>query len=626
MEGVLQSEGALCLGRPDRNEQILVEVVWQEVRDRLPQSLHHTTRLTFEKADPTLMATLPRQGKIQLADGRDRSLHAGATIGDWFDQAPLNGRLLIVGPTGIGKTTALLELAAELVRRAKRDPEQPMPVLFQLSSWPVEHQPFEAWLETELRMKYGVSPKLSQLWLETNTLLPLLDGLDELSPHRQASAVQQVNEWLDNGAGALVVCCRREVGDRGPTPLALNGTLELQPLTPEQLEQSLNTPQLHALWTKIQTSPELLHLLQIPVWLSLLILTKDTFNIATWERLITPQARENYLLDSFILQQIHQPLAGDFSESPNTTEAAFSPQQIRHWLGWLARHIAEQPENEFLIENLQPILLSDRRQVILYSILGGLIFASMGGLVFGLFIGLGSGLFVTFIVATLFVLKRRDDAINTIDVKPTTVSLMQFIFVRQLNPLLLFLVIAVGVTAFYAEGVGSFIFILGIVVLVGLLVRLTIALPSWLMGSFVFKINRFWEADITIRTDPNQSIQETQLYLLRSVAMFIPLLLVLKITPLFWSGKIAGPVPFDVTPFMHIFGVITAIALWASIFHSALVCAQHLALRLVLFRAGVMPWNYARFLNFCCDRHLLQRIGGRYQFIHRLVQERLATP
>ena len=54
-------------------------------------------------------------------------------------------------------------------------------------------------------------------------------------------------------------------------------------------------------------------------------------------------------------------------------------------------------------------------------------------------------------------------------------------------------------------------------------------------------------------------------------------------------------------------------------------CVKHLSLRIVLFRGGDIPWNYARFLNHCTDRLLLQRVGGRYRFIHRLVQEHFAA-
>ena len=51
---------------------------------------------------------------------------------------------------------------------------------------------------------------------------------------------------------------------------------------------------------------------------------------------------------------------------------------------------------------------------------------------------------------------------------------------------------------------------------------------------------------------------------------------------------------------------------------------KHFALRLVLCRNGFMPWNYARFLNFCTEKLLLQRVGGRYRFIHKLVQDYFA--
>ena len=63
----------------------------------------------------------------------------------------------------------------------------------------------------------------------------------------------------------------------------------------------------------------------------------------------------------------------------------------------------------------------------------------------------------------------------------------------------------------------------------------------------------------------------------------------------------------------------------ASIDNSISACAQHFALRGVLYGAKAIPWNYARFLNHCTERLLLQRVGGRYRFIHKLVQEHFAA-
>ncbi len=48
-----------------------------------------------------------------------------------------------------------------------------------------------------------------------------------------------------------------------------------------------------------------------------------------------------------------------------------------------------------------------------------------------------------------------------------------------------------------------------------------------------------------------------------------------------------------------------------------IACIQHLSLRFVLWQSGIAPWNLAQFLNYCTERRLLQRVGGRYRFLHR---------
>ncbi|NEP14853.1 MAG: TIR domain-containing protein [Symploca sp. SIO2C1] len=53
-------------------------------------------------------------------------------------------------------------------------------------------------------------------------------------------------------------------------------------------------------------------------------------------------------------------------------------------------------------------------------------------------------------------------------------------------------------------------------------------------------------------------------------------------------------------------------------------CIQHFTLRLILYRNGCIPWNYARFLDYASDRIFLQKVGGGYIFIHRLLLEHFA--
>jgi hypothetical protein len=54
-------------------------------------------------------------------------------------------------------------------------------------------------------------------------------------------------------------------------------------------------------------------------------------------------------------------------------------------------------------------------------------------------------------------------------------------------------------------------------------------------------------------------------------------------------------------------------------------CIQHFALRFVLWCYGLAPWRYARFLNDATERMFLQRIGGRYRFIHVLLRDHFAA-
>jgi hypothetical protein len=51
---------------------------------------------------------------------------------------------------------------------------------------------------------------------------------------------------------------------------------------------------------------------------------------------------------------------------------------------------------------------------------------------------------------------------------------------------------------------------------------------------------------------------------------------------------------------------------------------QHYVLRFVLHRAGYIPWNYERFLDYAAERIFLQKVRGGYIFIHRLLMEHFA--
>lgn len=51
---------------------------------------------------------------------------------------------------------------------------------------------------------------------------------------------------------------------------------------------------------------------------------------------------------------------------------------------------------------------------------------------------------------------------------------------------------------------------------------------------------------------------------------------------------------------------------------------QHFTLRSMLYKKGVAPWNYARFLDYATELIFLQKVGGGYIFIHRMLLEYFA--
>jgi hypothetical protein len=53
-------------------------------------------------------------------------------------------------------------------------------------------------------------------------------------------------------------------------------------------------------------------------------------------------------------------------------------------------------------------------------------------------------------------------------------------------------------------------------------------------------------------------------------------------------------------------------------------CIQHFTLRCVLWCTGFAPRRYPRFLDYATERLLLQRVGGRYRFVHVLLRDHFA--
>jgi hypothetical protein len=74
-----------------------------------------------------------------------------------------------------------------------------------------------------------------------------------------------------------------------------------------------------------------------------------------------------------------------------------------------------------------------------------------------------------------------------------------------------------------------------------------------------------------------------------------------------------------------IFASSFANVIWVSFYATGgRAITQHFALRIVLTLNHYTPWNYAKFLDYAAELRFIQRIGGRYRFIHRLLMEHFA--
>jgi predicted NACHT family NTPase len=219
------------VGNPTRpkNERILLATVKEEVTARLRQSLHNAVLINLGKESQPQQVKRPWDAEIKIGLKSAECLPDNTTIVEVFDSQEIAGKLLILGAPGSGKTTILLELAQALVNRAEEQPDYPVPVLFNLSSWKDERQSIADWLVAELKSKYGVSNKLGKEWVDNQQLLPLLDGLDELESKRQESCVNAINQLLQGEYRPqyLVVCSRMEEYGSYKNNLCLSGAIYL---------------------------------------------------------------------------------------------------------------------------------------------------------------------------------------------------------------------------------------------------------------------------------------------------------------------------------------------------------------------------------------------------------------
>ncbi len=153
-----------------------------------------------------------------------------------------DGRVLLLGDPGSGKTVTLLHFARDAIVKRRNNSNAPLPILAIIPTWD-SVETFEKWISSA----YGVPENTLEL-IQSGEALLLLDGLDELGSEKEIREGDKIVETFDPrerfiqqlpANNQLLLTSRtKEFADVG-TKIALNGAITLRQLNSVQIARYL---------------------------------------------------------------------------------------------------------------------------------------------------------------------------------------------------------------------------------------------------------------------------------------------------------------------------------------------------------------------------------------------------
>lgn len=638
----------------------------------LQSSVHGAALLALDKQTAPDTVEHPWEMQLALPDATSRALPPEQAVVEVYEE--IGRSLLILGEPGSGKTTTLLELARDLIAEAERNAEAPVPVVFLLSSWKAG-QGFGEWLVSELNQKYGVSRKIAGAWLDEHRLAVLLDGLDEVPEDSRRECVEAIHGFASElPPSGLAVTCRAEEYARLGHRLRMRGAIRIQPLTPQQVETYLDGAgaPLAGLRAALAADPVLREMAASPLMLSIMSLAyrNTPVEALTDGTLNSPDRRRAHIFREYVGAAYRR----------KGREQPFGLVEINTRLAWLAQRLAQHGQTLFLLEQMQPSWLSSAWERWLY------IFASrmVGFVAFfaapaimalpllweipdlrtALLSGIGLSIFLALLCAARDIFAYEWESARTVEGEsassPSSLiaralalygALLQLIlfhifwvrsrsrdFTTDIQPVEhvtvslprawqaarkagrwggyaglasgIFAMVAVGLDEFTGEARMDWAQVI-LFFCYPLFFMLLFGLPGALIAGMVSLVRA---GTVETKSKANQGIYLS----LRNgilAALAIGALGILTALAFFLAGSdltagIVFTAPYLVTIGFFTFGGQDAI--------------QHGVLRVILVRRGCIPRRYDAFLDHGVKLVLLQRVGGGYRFVHRLLQEYFA--
>lgn len=604
-----------------------------EVQGRLAQSLHNSVWLTLGLERQDYRVQRPWSATIAQKSKQPIPLDSGTKIVTVFDRADLDRQLLILGEPGAGKTTMMLELAEDLVKRALVDNSQPIPVLLSLSSWRDPKLSIFEWMAVELKAKYGLRVDLAKQWLIEKRVLPLLDGLDEVATERQRDCAVALNGWLtgdlEQRPCGVLICCRREefeqvVGE----PLSLYGAIYLQALTIGQIEDYFARFGLADVWETVRGDEALRELLTTPLFLSMfgLVQVQGTFELAGWTARESSKQKIEYLFDTYWEAAMSRKLIIDPEDKRHSkTYGMKNPPSlttVKRYLIFIARALEKESEIDFMIERIQPsqILNAGKRNIYISLYLISLsILYTLPIKIHSIFKAEESSIFLrTFytLFLTFPILKYLLE--TNVIIKPT--GKLNFANLLDLQEWSGFFKLTLSIFSsaliifsWLANGMDN--------LLKYLIATILVTISGVLINRSVRFLIDVMREEISETLIANQELKQTW----ENIPVFASfMLLFIFILMLRFSVGIAALVGSGGIPFQFFLAYIVYIIIISVFEGGGNALLKHVILRIVLAANRYAPFRYDLLLNYCTERLLLQRIGGRYWFMHKTLQDYFA--
>jgi len=608
--------------------ELLEKIQRERVDPYLSQGLRQVTRIDLRLAE-TPDAVQP---KLRIYASRESGIDVEGPI-----QGPIqsvfrqmaSGRLLILGEPGTGKTNILMELAQSLIADAKVDESSPIPIVFSLPRWTLGKgsRTLVQWLEDDIHVEYGCSLAVAETLVQQEGILPLLDGLDEVAEGRRASCVDAIHTYLrERNLGRVVVCCRMEEYEKLPK-LELGAAVRLEKLTRQDVEREISKPHLGCVREALRADPQLWEVVDTPLWLHVLYCAA---------RVKPPSGSRNLRpTDRLYARYVEYALGRNPEGSPRRRTTR---EPLLRYLVWLAAEMRRRNQTQFALEEMDFSLLASERTrwaalwselltiALIFGPIGALGAGLVGGLMFGLIGGLVGGLSLV-LIGGLVVRLSRGLLVwrkNPEVAEELCFSWRSGIFGFRYG-------LRYGLIAGLIAGLGGGL-MLGLVVglddglitglSAGLSLGLSVGLSLVLLAGLMFGLEAALETrSMSVRLAPNRGTQRSLHHAMTIAGGAVAL--VLSVGLLMVDGfHLLAPRFLGITQ-----AALACLLLWGLALgfkKGGFFALQHYTIRLFLWRQGVVPLRYVRFLNEAVERLFLIRRGGSYEFFHLTFRDFMA--